>query len=825
MKENYAKIKEYKNKFTASRWAKILLKAFGALIVVIILAYVSLAWYINTHKKEVLSEVTQTLNENLTGTISIGDIEPTFLQGFPMVSLRLENVVLRDSLYEKHNHTLLKAGALDLSLNALAFIRGAIVIRRVSISDATIDLYTDANGYTNSKVFRKSPKKESNVDDNAGYPQLKKILLDNVNFFIENQKMGKLYKFKVESLRGDMDYSSSGFDADIRLKTLVQSMAFSTRKGSFIQDKIVSGTFDINFDEDKELITIKPNDLDIGGEDFIIGATFKTGGPKADYSINIENKKITWRNASHLLSPNITSRLDMFNFSEPIRVKCDIIGDFNIKGDPLIRVNAFIENNELTTKGGVIKDCSFTGVFTNNHDKSKGFNDANSAVKLFNFKGKYGEIPLNMQKVFILDFEKPIALGDFTSEFPIEKLNSIIDADLMKFSGGSAKIAVNFRADIVNYMISKPLVNGNINITKANVGYIPRKLDFKDVTVALNFTQDNLSISKINLKTGKSIITMQGSIDNFLNLYYTAPEKIILKWNIYSPQLHMGEFMAFLGSRDKSRVVKKKPGQGNFTEELNMLFDRSNVDIKMRVDKLFYNKFRATDARADVLLTANGIAIKNAGLRHAGGRLLVNGNMVQSGKVNKYNLNADVNNVDIRQFFEAFDNFGVEAMKAGNLRGNLSSKASLSGSITDAGAMVPKSIYGNVNFKINKGALVDFDPVRKIGKFAFPFRDMNNIVFTNLTGNFDVKGDKVTIAPMQINSSVLNMDVAGVYAFNKGTNIYIDVPLRDPKRDKDITDDEELAKRRNKGIVVHLIAADGDDGKVGIKLGSKKKDK
>ena len=75
---------------------------------------------------------------------------------------------------------------------------------------------------------------------------------------------------------------------------------------------------------------------------------------------------------------------------------------------------------------------------------------------------------------------------------------------------------------------------------------------------------------------------------------------------------------------------------------------------------------------------------------------------------------------------------------------------------------------------------------------------------------------------MQINSSVLNMDIDGLYSFGKGTNINISVPLRNPEKDKDINDAEELAKRRERGVVVRLQAADDDQGKVKIKLVSKK---
>jgi hypothetical protein len=123
---------------------------------------------------------------------------------------------------------------------------------------------------------------------------------------------------------------------------------------------------------------------------------------------------------------------------------------------------------------------------------------------------------------------------------------------------------------------------------------------------------------------------------------------------------------------------------------------------------------------------------------------------------------------------------------------------------------------------LKHGKLLNFDPVRNVGKFVFPFRDMNTIEFDNLKGDFAVAGEKITIAPMQINSSVLNMDLQGVYSFGAGTQLYVDVPLRNPKKDEDITDKKELAKRRNRGIVVHLTAEDDKDGKVKVKLGGKK---
>jgi hypothetical protein len=821
MKERILRYTATIKKSRMPRWARIVFRILLSIFLLMVAGYITLAWYIHTHKSEVLASVTEELNANLSGTLTVGAMETTFLQGFPRVSLRLENVVVRDSLFSVHNHTLLKAGRIDIALNAMALVRGTVEIRKIAIVDASIQMFTDSLGYSNTSVFRK--KKNTGAKGSGGsFPELRKLELERVQLAIENRQRGKLYNFHVDELKGVLDYTSDGWDAGVKLSTMVNSMAFSTQKGSFVKGKRVEGKLDITYSEETGIMVFKKNRLDIGGEKFFIGATIKTASPNADFAINIENKSILWKNASNLLSPNITRKLEMFNIKKPIAVKCDLVGGFNIQGDPLIRVNVEVDKNTLDTPGGVVDNCSFFGVFTNNHVKVKGYNDANSAIKLYNFKGSYSGIPLSMKKVFILELEKPIAVGDFSSKFEMKKLAGLIDDDLLKFSKGTANVKLNFKADIVDFRLSKPYVNGLIEVKDADVSYVPRKLNFSNVSVALNFTRDNLYISKIVLKSGKSIVNMEGSIKNFLNLYYTAPEKIMLSWKIDSPQLHLGEFLGFLGARQRNKKVAAKPRKGNMTEEINDLFEKSNVDIKLRVDKLYYNRFFATDAKADVMLTDSGITVKDAGLRHAGGTLSINGALAQKGRVNNYSVDAVISNVDVKKFFYAFHNFGMETLSSKNLEGYFSSKANITGSMTDAGAMVPKSMFGSVNFALRKGRLLNFEPLKNVGKFAFPYRNVENIEFYNLNGKFDVKGEKVNIYPMKINSSVLNMDVEGVYSFGKGTQIYIDVPLRNPKKDKGITDKKELAKRRNRGIVLHLKAVDDKDGKVKVKLGGKK---
>jgi hypothetical protein len=111
----------------------------------------------------------------------------------------------------------------------------------------------------------------------------------------------------------------------------------------------------------------------------------------------------------------------------------------------------------------------------------------------------------------------------------------------------------------------------------------------------------------------------------------------------------------------------------------------------------------------------------------------------------------------------------------------------------------------------------------KVGKFAFPFRDVENITFSDLSGSLNLRGEQIDINKLVISSSVLNFDVDGIYSFGRGTNLALTVPLRNSKNDAKLATKEERKAVRERGIVLHLIAYD-NEGKIKIKWGKRDKE-
>jgi hypothetical protein len=798
------------------RWSKIALKILGVILILISIGYIAIAIYVNSHKKELLTTITKELNKNLDGSLVVQNMEPSFLKGFPGVSLTLKNVVMKDKQWSQHQHTLLNAKLFDISVNTSGLLRGTIEIDKITISNASIYLFTDSNGYTNTSIFRKKKSVDS-VGQSSSSTEINKFQFKNVDFVFDNQKSNKLFQFAIDRLTGKIDYTDSGWDADVNLNALTKSLAFNTRRGSFIQNKQVDGKFEARYTEKTGVVALKPNDLKIGDDSFVVSATFWTAKDPVEFSINITNDKILWKNASALLAPNIRKRLDRFNLEQPIQVKCNILGNMGRGGDPKIVAAANIRDNKLTTPGGVVDSCSFRGLFTNNYIKGQGNTNTNSVVKLFGFKGSFESIPITVDTALISNFIKPVASGLFKSKFPVAKLNRVLGTDVLNFTDGLADVSLRYKASLVNLMLAKPAVTGYVNITKADLNYVPRNLRFKDTDISLKLIGPDLFINNLRVQSGKSIVYMGGSVKNFMNLYYAAPEKIIFNWGVRSPQLYLGEFLGFLNSRAQANV-RKNTRKSNLAASLNEVFDKSKMDIHLRVDQLHYKKFLATNAIAQLFVSETGIKIQRFSVKHAGGSINVSGNLYQSGQSTRFDVNSNIRNANIKSLFYGFDDFGLKALSYRNLTGTLGAKIHMAGRISGAGILAKNSLRGKIGFDLRNGALLDFDPLINVGKFAFPMRDLNNITFDNLHGLLSFNGEKVDISPMKVSSSVLNVDVSGVYSMGNGTNIALDVPLRNPKKDKQIVDAKEKEDKRMNGIVLHLLATDGEDGKIKIKL-------
>ncbi|RYZ33347.1 MAG: AsmA family protein, partial [Sphingobacteriales bacterium] len=479
---------------------------------------------------------------------------------------------------------------------------------------------------------------------------------------------------------------------------------------------------------------------------------------------------------------------------------------FQYPDTPLIHARWQASDNVLTTSFGKMLKTNLKGEFYNNFTPGKGRGDDNSAVTITTMDAEFVEIPFKADSIVVYGLINPLMKLKLVSQFSVEKLNAITGSTF-DLTGGTADVKLDYTGPVLSQDTFRHSMYGHIRIKNAGLTYVPRNLTFSKCNVDIEFIGNDLILKNTSLSSKRSTVIIDGIARNFMNVYFLDPGKVVFDWNIKSPMIDLNEYKTFLAPKTKRAVAKGSGGANQkvvkISDRLALLLDKSNMFLHVNVNKLLYNHFDAQNIYADIDLTDAGIGLRNVKLTHAGGGITANASLKTSGTNTPFQLQGKVNHVHVDKLFYAFDNFGQTTLSPANLKGALTADINVNGVLRESGALVPRSMNGRVSFVMNDGELNNFAPLESIRKFAFKKRNLSHITFNDLKNDLDISNGKITINPMSIESSALTIRVAGVYAFDKGTDLSIAIPLRNPQKDRDLIAQGKKPKK-DKGIVIYL---------------------
>jgi hypothetical protein len=798
------------------RWLKITLRIFIGLTGLVVLLWLGLAIYINTHKQEILKEITRRLSEKTGGQLTIRDMKPSLWKSFPNVSLVLEDITLRDSLFEQHHHSLLEAQRLYVRLNTFELLSKRTEINKLTVSHGSIYLYTDSSGYSNTYLLS---KKDTAAKKGAKETVFESFALEDIRLRFVHKIKQKLFDIHIRHLDGNTALASGAWQLHVRTKAHVHQFCFNTTRGSYLKDKDLDINMALTYDPQKKVLLIPDQELKISGEPILMGGSFDFGEQPARFAISLRSASIPYKTAVSWVSQNIASKLDSFDFKKPVAVDVQVNGVMQFRNIPTIKVAYIINDNTLSTKAGDVDHVSFQGFYFNEAKPGEGHGDENSQLQFQQVKGAWNNIPFTMDTLRITNLITPYVDAHVQSTFPLTTINGIISGNSFSFDKGTAEADFRYIGGVLAHDTTPYSINGYVRISDAGLTYQPRALTLDKVRATVLFRDDNVFLKDVHLSSTSSTVDMEGEALHFLRFYFTDPGKITLNWRIRSPQINLGDFLTFAGKRRQTTASQSRAQKGNTTrigDQIDNVLNASSIQLDATVDKLIYKSFTANQVNAHATLSQSGIRIEKAGLQHAGGTISISGSINQSAVNNPFELQAGINKVNVATIFKSFDNFGQDAINSTNLEGLLTASAVVKGQMRESGQIIRNSMYGHVDFNLDDGALNNFSPLEKIGKFIFRKRNLSHVTFKSLHNRLLIEGNKIKIPPMKVETSAVNIDIAGVYGMPTGTDIYMSIPLRNPEKETASTIVGKLL-RKGKGFVVNLRAQDGDSN--GVKIG------
>jgi len=796
------------------RWRKILFRVLGGAFLLFIVIWIGFAVYVYTHKAEIISKITDHIDARINGRITITDINPVLFRTFPNLTLALKGVVLCDSADIGSGRDLLNAKDVFLSVNIFSLISGKPRVSRVIVSNGNIAIFTDSLGVSNLKRIIKNVQ----VPPGAA-PVISRLSFESIRFTFENKTASKSFRFDVSDVDMKLQHNDTCWLIAANTKLLVNDFTFNTYRGSYLRNKHIKAVFNSTYNPTTEEATLRGDKIDIDRDKADVMAWFHMSRDPATFELSLRAESIPFENATALLSPDIAARLNVVVMKYPVAITAMLRGRMQFRDTPVVNINCEVRNNILFFPGATIENCSFAGAFTNRYNPGFGPDNANTFVSAHQFRGSWSGISLNADSITVLNLKKPELAVHVTATAPAQNLNNIFSHKKFLFTGGSVDADIKYRGGIND--LSKPVfLIGAAHLVNAGVTYVPRNIPINNTNMTFLFSGNDLLVKDVKLQVDKSVIFMDGQMKNFANLYFQDPGQIEVNWRITSPRIYLDDFLAYWSAHPPVNTTATPShatsNLSGIARQMDKLLDQANVNISLAVDKISYHKFMATNVAAEIALTRNQLELKRAIVHHAGGTLEMTALLQQRADSQRLNVKMNIHTVDISEFFRTWDNFGQRVLTSENLKGTLSAQAQLSASINAREQISPSSVHGIVLYDLQDASLLNFEPLKKIGRSIFRNRDMQNIRIRDVKSELDINGEMVTIKPTHIETSVLTLDVDGVYGFNGCTNINIAVPLRNPKKDELIIDDALRAARSEQGFVAHFIATGDSSGRLRI---------
>ncbi|HTN17825.1 MAG TPA: AsmA-like C-terminal region-containing protein [Chitinophagaceae bacterium] len=799
-------------------WRRIL-KIFIILVGIFMLGIAGMYLYVSRHKKEMLQLVQDKFNDSYNGTLTIRDVEPALWKQFPNISLVLQDVVIRDTLWDLHKTDFINIKNVYLKLKFWPLLKGDIQIGKLLVSDAQMTLFENKDSVMNKGIFAKEKKKEKvkgknnfNVND---------FELENFRFKFTHYHNKKHFEFLVPYLAGRVDELQEQLHIHTKGTVKVQNFTFNTEKGSYFKNKDININIAFFFNTAKSLLTLDQQVFEIDGSKLNLTGKFYLAKADNFFTVDIHSDKIDYKNSLSWVPPTVKHSLDSFIFEKPINLDMHLEGRLKDQRIPYVVIKSNFVNNKLDSKFGQFDSLSFNLYYINGSKKDSLYGDEYSYMEITKLKTLFFGIPVTADTTTVYNLKLSKVKTHAKASFPVSKLNNLLGRQSFLFGKGTADIDLEYEGGMKKEAPYPTNVSAKIDIRKAEMTYLPRQIKLHDCNVFLQVKDNDIQVVESVLHTQKSEIRVLALARNFFSLYRTNPDKLIIDATVKSDRIDLNEFQSFLQRRTTAAPAGKtnKSGAPDFLDEA---LDVSRTNLNVDIRTLIYKRFEANNIKANLSLLKDGIDLHQVSLLHSNGDISLSGKFNSSNSDRpSFSIDADIKQASLDKLLYSFDNFGQESFGPENLRGTIDVKTKVSGYFNANAQLVPRSLNGTASFEIRKGELIDFKPLQRLGKLVFKKDRLARIHFEKIKNTLTIDHNKILIPPMWINSDLIDMQLQGVYNLDIGTDILVEIPLFKFNKD-DIAGDSTLSS--NKGFRLYVQAKDNELGETKFKLKLKNSD-
>lgn len=789
---------------------RIVVKTLFYISVFILLLFTVLSVYIEVNKKEILANFGSQLGKKINGKISYSDADISVWKNFPFVGLHVSNAKLSDSV----GRPLLNMKEISLRVSILQYFRKKTKLNNLSLKNGSVHLFTDSTGYTNKYLFDKRP--DSNQQKNE--VDLNGIKLRNVRVMVENRQKNKRFDITFKKLDADISTPGDLIKINIDQESLVHGLGFNLAKGSYLKEQPLEGYTKLRYDKKQEVLSFDDPDMKVNGHPYAVKGNFWFNADS--FTLDVKTKQAPFEKLKNIFAENIFSDLKNVQVEKPVDVTANISGSLAYKTVPKVDAKWKVRNSRVVVPVAILSNSSFEGAFTNEVIKGLAFTDENSGVTISNFSGDWEGILLQSDKITINNLVHPLADMSLRSATDLKSLNDKLNLRTIRFLGGTASLNFHYSGPLQKDISIIDSISGNLKFSNGTIKYLPRDFTFSNCSGNIHFSSDAIRTNDLRFDLGSNHFNVDLAGTNLSALSSSDPGKAVIQCNVSTPVLNLGELRSLFASKKQVKAAGKSTGKIiSATNKIDEALDHGQLKIQLSAGAVNFKNFNGRNLRGLVAFYGNDVQLSGIAIDHAEGNMTLDAKISDLGILHSTAAKVRLNNVDVAKIFKAFDDFGQDGISAQNLRGRLNANTNIAMAMDDAGNIVPGTMKGTVEFSLNKGALIDYEPMQNIKSFVFKNKNMSHVEFAELKNKLEINNYKIRIPRMEIQSTAIGMFVEGVYDLKKiNSKINIQVPLKGLKKRDSTYVPQNIGLDAKTGTSIYLEGKNDKTGKVKIGL-------
>ncbi|HET6245628.1 MAG: hypothetical protein H0V01_00580 [Bacteroidetes bacterium] len=731
----------------------------------IFLLFIALGVFIGIYYgAEVKSMVVNEINQRLLTKMDVKHVDFSVLKKFPYGSVEFTDVVIIESVEKANKDTLLKASGISLHFNLFEIFKGKYNLKKIQVDNAIIKPVIGQKGEENFIFWKTDPKSQ---DQDISF-SIDEVLLKNVAVFYTNYKSEDKIIFKTEQTVLKGDFSSKHYLLKIKSSLFADQINFENI--NYIKKQPLKINLELDINNEKNSYTINNSHLSVADLNFVVNGNIEKQNELTGIDLKIIGKDINIKSLLSLLPENYSNYTSSYSGSGNFYFNGTISGNSSEHESPSFLADFGINKGEMLHKNSSVKveKINLKGSFNSGSDSKKktsflDINEFNCQIGSGNFSGDFS----------IRDFQNPSVRLSTVSSFELAELADFFQSDTLENIHGKVKIDASYsgifksKDTYTAEDFRKSKTSGKIVLSSIEFSLKNDPLVYKDISGELLFDNNDLIISELSGKISESDFVLTGFFRNVFPYYFVEDQKLIVDAKLRSSKINLDELFVSSDNSSKDTIYDM-----HFSK-------RASFYLDAEVGEIVFRKFQAKNINGKIVLKDQKLTTQKIQFSAMDGQIETSVSIDGSDGNNfKVASQAVFSNIDVSKMFYQFENFGQQLMQEKHIKGSASASVRFSALYDNKLNIDDKSIACNADITIEKGELLNFEPMKQLSSFI-RVPDLQQIKFSTLHNVIEIVNEKIYIPKMEINSSAIDISIAGVHGFNDNVDYRFRLLLSD----------------------------------------------